>query len=337
MNLVAIAFHCTSLVMASTANSAIPPYAYRVSVIGCGRVGSTLAQRIAEKNLADVVLLDIIDGMPQGLALDLMEARGIERHDCQIIGTNDYADTAGSEIVVITAGSPRKPGMDRDDLLKINAKIVVESAKNAIAHSPDALFIVVTNPLDVMTYLAWQTTNLPPRRIMGMAGVLDSARFQTFIAMELGVSMEDVSALVLGGHGDLMVPLPRYSTVGGIPITELMDAATIERLVERTRHGGAEIVELMQTGGAFYAPASSACLMVEAILHNQLRQVPVAAYLQGEYGLNDIFIGVPTRLGCHGVETILELDLTDAERTALQTSAESVRQNIQKASAMLSS
>jgi malate dehydrogenase len=298
-------------------------------------VGSTLAQRIAEKNLANVVLLDIINGMPQGIALDLMEARGIERHDRQIIGTNDYTDTTGSDIVVITAGNPRKPGISRDDLLKSNTKIVVRAAQNAIAHSPDAILIIVTNPLDVMTYLAWQATDLPPRRVMGMAGVLDSARFQTFIAMELGVCMGDVSALVLGGHGDLMVPLPRYSTVGGVPITELMDAATIERLVERTRHGGAEIVELMQTGGAFYAPASSTCLMVEAVLHNQLRQLPAAAYLQGEYGLNDIFIGVPTRLGCRGVETVLELNLTDAERTALQASAESVRRNIQEASAML--
>lgn len=322
--------------MASSSNSSITCASQRVAVIGCGKVGSTLAQRIAEKNLADVVLLDIIDGMPQGLALDLTEARGIERHDSQIIGTNDYADTTGSDVVVITAGSPRKPGMGRDDLLRINAKIVVEAAQKAIAHSPDAILIIVTNPLDVMTYLAWQATHLPPRRVMGMAGVLDSARFQTFIAMELGVSMGDVSALVLGGHGDLMVPLPRYSTVGGIPITELMDTATIERLVERTRNGGAEIVKLMQTGSAFYAPASSACLMVEAILHNQSRQLPTAAYLQGEYGLNDIFIGVPTRLGCRGVETVLELNLTAAERRALQTSAESVRENIQKASAMLS-
>jgi malate dehydrogenase len=235
--------------------------------------------------------------MPQGIALDLMQARGMEHHTRQIVGTNDYTDTVGSDVVVITAGSPRKPGMSRDDLLKINALIVVEAAQKAIAHSPDALLIVVTNPLDVVTYLAWQTTNLPPRRVMGMAGILDSARFQTFIAMELGVCVADVTAVVLGGHGDLMVPLPRYSTVSGIPITELMDASTIERLIERTRNGGAEIVELMRTGGAYFAPASSTCLMVEAILHNQLRQVPAAAYLQGEYGLNDIFIGVPTRVG----------------------------------------
>ncbi|MBD0345719.1 MAG: malate dehydrogenase [Coleofasciculus sp. Co-bin14] len=321
--------------MASSSSFPFTGNVRRVSIIGCGKVGSTLAQRIVEKNLANVVLLDIINGMPQGLALDLLEARGIEGHDCQIVGTNDYSDTAGSEIVVITAGSPRKPGMTRDDLLRINAKIVVEAAQKAIAYSPDALYIIVTNPLDVMTYLAWQTTKLPPRRIMGMAGVLDSARFQTFIAMELGVCMEDISALVLGGHGDLMVPLPRYSTVGGVPITELMDAATIERLVERTRNGGAEIVELMQTGGAYFAPASSTCLMVEAILNNQVRQIPVSAYLQGEYNLNDIFIGVPTRLGCHGVETILELNLTDAERMALHASAASIRQNIDQALTML--
>lgn len=317
-------------------NSSTEYRAPRVSIIGGGKVGSTLAQRIAEKNLADVVLLDVIEGMPQGIALDLLEARALEGHDRLIVGTNDYADTVGSDIVVITAGSPRKPGMSRDDLLKINATIVVEAAEKAIAHSPEAVFIVVTNPLDVLTYLVWQAIKIPPYRVMGMAGVLDSARFQTFIALELGVSFADVNAVVLGGHGDLMVPLPRHSTVAGVPITEMMDAATIERLVERTRNGGAEIVELMKTGGAFYAPASSTCLMIEAILGNQFRQVTAAAYLQREYGLEDIFIGVPTRLGRHGVETVLELNLTDAERTALHTSAESVRQNIQRASEMLS-
>lgn len=323
--------------MASSPDFPIPCHTHRVSIVGAGKVGSTLAQRIAEKNLADVVLLDIVAGMPQGIALDLLEAQGLERHNCQIIGTNDYADTASSDIVVITAGIPRKPGMSRDDLLKINTKIVVEAAKEAIAHSPNALLIIVTNPLDVMTYLAWQHSKLPPHRVMGMAGILDSARFQTFIAMELGVSVADVNALVLGGHGDLMVPLPRYSTVSGIPITELMDAATIERLIERTRNGGAEIVELMRTGGAYFAPASSTCVMVEAILNNQSRLMPVAAYLQGEYGLNDIFMGVPCRLGCRGIESVLELKLTDAEITSLHVSAESVRQNIQVASTMLGS
>ncbi|MDZ7991238.1 MAG: malate dehydrogenase [Nostoc sp. EfeVER01] len=316
--------------MSSSPNSSIVCNLPRVTIVGAGRVGSTLAQRVAEKNLADVVLLDIIAGMPQGLALDLMEARGIEIHNRQIIGTNNYADTSGSQIVVITAGLPRKPGMSRDDLLKTNAKIVVEAAKNAIAHSPNAIFIIVTNPLDVMTYLAWQATGLPRDRIMGMAGVLDSARFETFIALELGVLPADVKAMVLGSHGDLMVPLSRYATVNGIPITELLDAATIERLVERTRNGGAEIVELMQTGGAFFAPASATSVMVESILLNQSRLLPVATYLQGEYGLEDVVIGVPCRLGCGGIESVLELTLTDEEREGLHTSARSVRQNIER-------
>jgi malate dehydrogenase len=302
----------------------------RVTIIGAGRVGSTLAQRIVEKNLADVVLLDIVEGMPQGLALDLMEARGIERHNRQIIGTNDYADTFGSDVVVITAGFPRQPGMSRDDLLLTNAKIVVEASKKAIANSPNAICIVVTNPLDVMTYLAWKTTGLPCNRIMGMAGVLDSARFETFIAMELGVCPEDVNAMVLGSHGDLMVPLPRYSTVNGVSITELLDAATIERLVQRTRNGGAEIVKLMQKGSAFFAPASSVSVMVESILLNQSRLLPAAAYLQGEYGLKDIFIGVPCRIGSDGIESVVELNLSNAEKEALHSSAEAVRQQINR-------
>ncbi|WP_017653869.1 malate dehydrogenase [Fortiea contorta] len=307
----------------------------RITIVGAGRVGSTLAQRIAEKNLADVVLLDIIPGMPQGLALDLMEARGIELHNRQIIGTNNYVDTSGSVIVVITAGIPRKPGMSRDDLLKTNAKIVVEAAKNAIAHSPHAILIVVTNPLDVMTYLAWQATGLSRSRVMGMAGVLDSARLETFIALELGVLPADVKAMVLGSHGDLMVPLPRYATVNGIPVTELLDTATIERLATRTRNGGAEIVELMQTGGAFFAPASATSVMVESILLNQSRLLPVAAYLQGEYGLADLVIGVPCRLGCSGIESILELPLSEEETAALKVSAASVRQNIDLAQEIL--
>jgi malate dehydrogenase len=304
-------------------------------VIGAGNVGSSLAQRIAEKDLADVVLLDVVSGRPQGLALDLIEARGIERHNRKISGTIDYADTANSSVVVITAGLPRKPGLSRDDLLLTNAKIVRDTVRGAIAYSPDAVFVIVTNPLDVMTYLAWKTSGLPAHQVMGMAGVLDSARFQTFIAMELNVSAADVHATVLGGHGDLMVPLPRYSTVGGIPITELMDQATLDRLIDRTRNGGAEIVELMQTGSAFFAPASSAALMVEAILHNQSRLLPVAAYLQGEYGLNDVFIGVPCRIGCQGIENILEMPLTESEREALHRSAQSVRQNVDRALELL--
>jgi malate dehydrogenase len=307
----------------------------RVAIIGAGNVGGTLAQRIAERNLADVVLLDVVAGRPQGVALDLMEARGIEAHNRTITGTADYRDTAGSDIVVVTAGLPRKPGMTRDDLLKTNSKIVIEATKQAIAHSPDALLIVVTNPLDVMTYLAWQASGLPANRVMGMAGILDSARFQTFIALELGLSTADVNAMVLGSHGDLMVPLPRYSTINGIPITELLDTATIERLVERTRNGGAEIVELLQTGGAFYAPASSVYRMIETILMNQARLLPIASYLDGQYGLKDLFIGVPVRLGCRGVEQILELTLTDTELEALHHSAASVRENIDRALSLL--
>jgi len=302
-----------------------------VTIVGAGRVGSTLAQRVAEKDLADVVLLDIDAGLPQGIALDLMEARGLERHDRKLIGTANYSDTIGSDVVVVTAGFPRQPGMDRSDLLRSNAEIVVNAAKQAIAYSPKAILLIVTNPLDVMTYLAWKATGLPAQQVMGMAGVLDSARLQTFISLELGVSSGDVTALVLGGHGDLMVPLPRYCSVGGIPITELLDTTTIERLVERTRRGGTEIVELMQKGGAYFAPASSACLMLAAILRNESRLVPAAAYLQGEYGLNDVYIGVPCRLDRRGIVNIVELELTDAERSALHTSAHAVRRNIDQA------
>jgi malate dehydrogenase len=303
----------------------------RVSIIGAGHVGSTLAQRIAEKNLADVILLDIEAGRPKGIALDLMEARGLEGHDRQIIGTDDYRDTANSNIVVITAGLPRRPGMTRDDLLRTNAKIVIETTQKAIAHSPDAVLVVITNPLDVMTYLAWKVSGVPSYRVMGMAGILDSARFQTFIAMELGVSTADVHAMVLGSHGDLMVPLPRFSTVSGIPITELLDADTIHRLVERTRNGGAEVVNLMQTGGAYFAPASSAYAMVESILCNQSRLLPVASYLSGQYGLEDIFVGVPSFLSCRGIDRVLELDLTDGELADLHQSAAAVRRSLDSA------
>lgn len=307
----------------------------RVSIIGAGKVGSTTAQRIAEKNIADVVLLDIVEGWPQGIALDLMQARGVEGHDREIIGTNNYDDTAGSDIVVVAAGLPRKPGMSREDLIKINASIVTEAAKEAIARSPAAILIVVTNPLDIMTYLAWESTGLPEGRVIGMAGVLDSARFQTFIAMELGVSIKDIKATVLGSHGDLMIPLPRYSTVNGIPITELMDAVTIERLVQRTCNGGAEVVGLMKTGSAYFAPASSVSIMIESILFNQSRILPCCASLQGAYGLNDIFLGVTCRLGCHGVEEVLELELTDMERVAFMESAEFIQRSIQEAKAIL--
>jgi malate dehydrogenase len=307
----------------------------RVSIIGAGKVGSTLAQRIAEKNLADVVLLDIVEGWSEGIALDLMQARGVERHDRQIVGTNNYADTANSNIIVIAAGIPRKPGLNREDLIKINAKIVTESAQQAIAHSPEAILIVVTNPLDVMTYLAWEATGLPKHRVMGMAGILDSSRFQTFIAMELGISIAEINATVLGSHGDLMVPLPRYSTVNGIPISQMMDAKTIARLVDRTRNGGAEIVKLMQTSSAYFAPASSTCLMVESILLNRSRILPCSVYLDGQYGVKDIFLGVPCRLGYQGVEQILELELSDTERAAFVDSGKLVLQSIEEARSIL--
>ena len=321
--------------MASPNSTTLNCPSTRVSIIGAGKVGSTLAQRIAEKKLADVVLLDIVEGWPQGVALDLMQARGVERHDRQIVGTNDYTDTVNSNIIVIAAGVPRQPGISREDLIKINAAIVTAAAKSAIAHSPEAILITVTNPLDIMTYLAWEATGLPKHRVMGMAGILDSSRFQTFIAMELGVSIAEVNATVLGSHGDLMVPLPRYSSVNGLPIAQLMDAGAIDRIVQRTRHGGAEIVSLMKTGSAYFAPASSACLMVESILLNQSRLLPCSVYLHGEYGVQDIFLGVPCRLGCRGVEQVVELELSDTERAAFLDSGKLVLQSIEEARSIL--
>lgn len=309
-------------------DSLLPCQSLRVAIMGAGNVGRTLAQRIIEKNLANVVLLDVIEGLPQGVALDLMEAQGLEQHNCEVMGTNDYQETADADIVVITAGRARTPGISRDDLLAINAKIVAEVAQKAFKYSPNAIFIVITNPLDVMTYLTQKVTGLPPQRVMGMAGVLDSSRLRTFLAMELGVSTANVTAMVLGGHGDLMVPLPAYCTVNGISITQLLDDKTIERLLERTRNGGAEVVKLLKTGGAYYAPASSACIMIETILKNQSRLLPTAAYLQGEYGLNDIYIGVPCVLACGGVKKILEVKLTPQEQEALLVSATSVRKNV---------
>jgi malate dehydrogenase len=302
----------------------------RVTVIGAGNVGGTLAQRLAEKNLADVVLLDVVQGKSQGMALDLTQARAIEQHDRSITGTDKYEDTANSDVIVITAGVPRKPGMSREDLLRINASIVADVVPKAIAHSPKAILVVVSNPLDVMTYLAWQVSGLPSQRVVGMAGVLDASRFQAFIALELGISIADITAMVMGGHGDLMVPLPRYSTVSGVPITELMDADAIGRLVDRTRNGGAEIVKLMQTGSAYFAPASAAYVMVESILLNRRRIIPVAAYLQGEYGLRDLFMGVPVQLGHQGVDSVVELNLEPDELAALHNSAKSVQENIEQ-------
>jgi malate dehydrogenase len=307
----------------------------RVSVIGAGNVGSTLAQRIVEKNLADVILLDVVSSRAQGIALDLTQAGALENHDRQVIGTDDYQLTKDSDVIVITAGMPRKEGMSRDDLLKINAKIVTEVTLKAIAHSPNAVIITVTNPLDVMTYLVWKVSGFAPNKVMGMAGILDASRFQAFIAMELGISMNNITAMVMGGHGDLMVPLPRYSTVSGVPITELLATETITRLVERTRNGGAEIVRLLQKGSAYFAPASATYLMVESILQNRRRILPVAAYLQGEYGLSGLFMGVPAQLGTDGVNSVVEIDLSEVELKALHTSASSVRQNIQKLTGIL--
>ena len=299
----------------------------KVTIIGAGNVGGSLAHRIVEGGLADVVICDIVQGKPQGLALDLMQTTAIANHDHQIIGTNEYGETKDSDVIVLTAGLPRKEGMSRNDLLKINAAIVKDVIPKAIAQSPNAILIVVTNPLDVMTYLAWKVSGLPPHRVMGMAGILDAARFQTFIAMELGVSVADIRAMVLGGHGDSMVPLPRFSTVNGIPITELLNQEVIARLVERTRNGGAEIVKLMQTS-AYFAPSASIYIMVEAILGDRHRILPAAAYLTGEYGLKDIFMGVPVQLGKQGVEKIVTLQLTSEESTALSNSAKSIQENI---------
>lgn len=302
----------------------------RITVIGAGNVGSTLTQRIVEKNLADVILVDVMASRAEGVALDLMQAGALENHDRQIIGTDDYTYTKDSDVIVITAGVPRKDGMSRDDLLRINAKIVTEVTLKAIAHSPNAIIIVITNPLDVMTYLVWEVSGFAKHKVMGMAGMLDVSRFQSFIAMELGISRADITAMVMGGHGDLMVPLPRYSTVNGIPITELLSSEAIARLVDRTRNGGAEIVKLLQAGSAYFAPASAAYLMLESILGDRRRIIPTAAYLQGEYGLNGLFMGVPAQLGQQGVKMIVELDLSQEELDALHTSAISVQKNINK-------
>ncbi len=298
----------------------------KVTVIGAGNVGATAAQRLCEKELCDVVLIDIVEGVPQGKALDLTEAAPVEKHDAKLTGSNDYAPSEGSDIVIITAGIPRKPGMSRDDLINTNAGIVKNVTEQVVKYSPDATLIIVSNPLDAMCHVAYAASGLPKNKVIGMAGVLDSARFRAFIAMELDVSVENTHAFVLGGHGDTMVPLPRYSTVAGIPITELMSQERIDALVKRTANGGAEIVSLLKTGSAYYAPASSAVEMAESILKDKKKILPCAALLQGEYGFNDLFIGVPVKLGKDGIEEIIEIKLTDAEKTALQKSADSVEE-----------
>jgi malate dehydrogenase len=298
----------------------------KVSIVGAGNVGATAAHWIASKELADVVLIDIAEGIPQGKGLDLLEAMPIEKRDSYIEGTNDYADTANSDIVVITAGIPRKPGMSRDDLLNTNYKIMQDVVEKVIANSPNCILIVVSNPLDAMAQAAYKLSKFNRERVIGMAGVLDSARFRTFIAEELKVSVENVTAFVLGGHGDTMVPLARYSTVAGIPLTELMDKATLERLIQRTRDGGAEIVKYLKTGSAYYAPSAATAEMVEAILKDKKKILPCAAYLKGEYGINGLFVGVPCKLGERGLEKIIEIKLTDEEQAALKKSAEAVKE-----------
>ncbi|RLB18715.1 MAG: malate dehydrogenase [Deltaproteobacteria bacterium] len=298
----------------------------KVTVIGAGNVGATVAMRIAEKELADVALIDILEGVPAGKALDLTEAAPIETHDSKIIGvTNDYSLAKGSEIVIVTAGIPRKPGMSRDDLLTTNAGIMKSVIKEIATVAPDAILIIVSNPLDAMCHVAFDTSGFEKKRVIGMAGVLDSARFRAFIAMELNVSVENTHAFVLGAHGDTMVPLPRYSTVAGIPITELISAERIEAIIERTRNGGGEIVGLLKTGSAFYAPASAATEMAEAILKDKKKILPCVTYLQGEYGIHNLFIGVPVKLGSAGAEEIVEIKLTDDENEALQRSAQAVQ------------
>jgi malate dehydrogenase len=291
-------------------------------------VGATAAHWIAAKELADVVLIDIMEGVPQGKALDLLQAMPVEKRDCAILGTNDYADTANSDIVVITAGIPRKPGMSRDDLLNTNFKIMQDVVGKVVKYSPNCIIIVVSNPLDAMAQAAFKLSGFSRNRVIGMAGVLDSARFRTFIAQELNVSVENVTAFVLGGHGDTMVPLPRYSTVAGIPITELIEPAKLEALVERTRNGGAEIVKYLKTGSAYYAPSASAVEMVEAILKDKKKIMPCAVYLEGEYGINGLYVGVPAKLGANGLEQVIEIKLTADEQAALNKSAAAVKELI---------
>jgi malate dehydrogenase len=298
----------------------------KVTIVGSGNVGATAAHWIAAKELADVVLIDIVEGVPQGKGLDLLEAMPIEKRDSHIIGTQDYADTAGSNIVVVTAGIPRKPGMSRDDLLNTNLKIMKDVVSKAVQFSPDCILIIVSNPLDAMAQAAYKMSGFARERVIGMAGVLDSARFRSFIADHLKVSVENVTAFVLGGHGDSMVPLPRYSTVAGIPITELIDAQTIERLVQRTRDGGAEIVKYLKTGSAYYAPSAAVTEMVEAILKDKKKILPCAAFLEGEYGINGLFVGVPVKLGARGIEQIIEINLTPDEQEQLNRSAGAVKE-----------
>jgi malate dehydrogenase len=298
----------------------------KVSIVGAGNVGSTAAHWIMAKELADVVLIDVVEGVPQGKALDLLQALPIEKSDVQIVGSNDYADTANSDIVIITAGIPRKPGMSRDDLLNTNFKIMSDVVQKVVAQSPESILIIVSNPLDAMAQAAYRQSGFNRQRVIGMAGVLDSGRFKSFIAQELNVSVENMSSLLLGGHGDTMVPLPRYTSVAGIPITELLSKERIDAIVQRTRDGGAEIVKYLKTGSAYYAPSAAAVEMAESILKDKKKILPCAAYLEGEYGINGYFVGVPCKLGAAGLEQIIELKLTPDESAALKKSAEAVKE-----------
>ena len=300
----------------------------KVSIIGAGNVGATATYYIAEKVIADIVMVDVLEGMTQAKALDFLHAGPLRRYDVNIRGTNDFADIVDSDVVVVTAGIPRKPGMDRMDLLKVNADIVKKASKEIARHAPNSTVIIVSNPLDVMCHVALRATGFAIRRVIGMAGILDSTRFRYFVAEKLGCALTDVHAMVLGGHGDQMVPLPRFTTVAGIPITALMDKKTIDALVDRTRKGGAEIVGYLKTGSAYYAPAASTAEMVDAIITDRRHLAPCAAYLQGEYGIKDLFIGVPLILGRTGVERIIELDLDDAEKALLQESAVAVKKGV---------
>jgi malate dehydrogenase len=302
----------------------------KITVVGAGNVGASVAQYAVEKELGDVVLVDVVEGIPQGKALDLAQAGPIHRYDASIIGTNGYDETRDSDIVVITAGLARKPGMTRDDLLFKNAEIVGSVVEQIVARSKNAILVLVTNPLDAMVQLAWKKSGFPTQRVVGMAGVLDSARFRAFIAQELNVSVENVTAFVLGGHGDTMVPLPRYSTVAGIPITELLSKDKVDALVQRTANGGAEIVTLLKSGSAYYAPAASAVEMVEAILKDKKKILPCAAYLEGQYGVRGLYVGVPVKLGRAGVEQVIEIKLTPEEQAAFNKSAAAVRELVDK-------
>jgi malate dehydrogenase len=298
----------------------------KITVVGAGNVGANCALRIAEKDLADVVLVDVVEGVPQGKGLDLLESGPVQGYDVAITGSNDYAPTANSDIVIITAGFPRKPGMSRDDLLMANYEIVRSATEEAVKFSPNSILILVTNPLDAMAQAALWVSKFNKERVVGMAGVLDSARFRTFIALELGVSADNVTAVVLGGHGDTMVPVVRLSNVSGIPLTELMDQPTIDRIVDRTRNGGAEIVKHLKTGSAYYAPSAAAVEMAESILKDKKKVLPCAAYLEGEYGIHGLFVGVPCKLGARGIEKIYELKLTPEEQAGLQKSAAAVQE-----------